>query len=59
MAVIYAKYFTGRSTGFSWKKSTFKPEFYFVSFNDPFFGLTGDNCYAVVDDFGDLVRVPS
>ena len=32
---------------------------YFVWFMDPFFGVAGESFYAVVDDFGNLVKVPS
>jgi hypothetical protein len=32
---------------------------YFVWFLDAFFGLAGADFYAVVDDFGNLVKVPA
>jgi hypothetical protein len=32
---------------------------YFVWMLDAFFGAGGESFYAVVDDFGNLVRVPS
>lgn len=33
------------------------PRRYFVWILDPFFGASGASCYAVVDDFGNLVAV--
>ena len=33
------------------------PRRYFVWILDPFFGKGGASCYAVVDDFGNLVAV--
>ena len=43
----------------SWRKSHLKPWLYHVHLFDAFFGLNGAGCYAVVDDFGNLVKVPS
>lgn len=42
----------------SWQVSARKPGKYFVTFHDAFFGWSAD-CWAVVDDFGNLVRVSS
>lgn len=39
-----------------WAKSLYRPGFYYVSAWAPGFCMLGH--YAVVDDFGDLVRVP-